>query len=426
MPMDFTSLFVGGFIIGLVIVAIGVSIWLGPLKSPWGIFIIVVGAIPMLFCLVSLIADPIFKLIDKWQNRVWTQVLSKDLEYQGIRLPRGTKVEWRGSSFITSAVLARPQTVLGIPFEGEMKFVYGMHVATDLEMGTLAGDHSIDGVPCKAHKPVEFFPADGPGRDDSPEKVGIERVGIGKLMECTASAAFDFDGNRYQADAEVTLDSSGHVLIGVLAVDQGVDGHWCKQGTVVACLEKRAISFTLARDETVYGIACKAGKEVVVEMDMDRVKSAVLAHDQQIDGIPCRGGDAVGFERGTGSYPLDTCVIRRLVTMSGEDWPAGTKLKGLSATDWVEFTLPRGASIVVDDIKFAGRYQIKFDRTPPRLREAKVLDGEPGYVELLGAHYSDIYINQNKGQGTLSEPATIHGEACKPGDTIEFKFGTPK
>lgn len=419
--LDFTSWFIGGLLIGLVIVAIGISILLGPKRSSFGIFIIVVGAIPMLFCLVGLVEEPIDKLIDKWQDRVSTRLLPEDREYQGIRLPRGTKVEWRGSSFITSAVLAQPLTVLDIHFEGEMKFVYGMNVATDLETGTLAADRAIDGVPCKAHKQVEFFPADAPQPDD-----GRKRIGIGKLKRCTASAAFDFRGNRYQADAEVTLNSSDRVALGVLAADQDVDGHWCKQGTEVERLAERGIRFTLVRDETVSGIACKAGTEVVLAVENDRVKSAVLAHDQQIGGIPCRGGEAVVFEYGDGSYPLDSCVIRRVVTMLDEDWPAGTRLKELLTTDWLEVTLPRGSSKVIGDIKFVGRCRISFYKTPPRLREAKVVDGEVGYQELLGARYSEIQMYEEKGQGILAQPATIGGAPCKPGDIIDFKVANPK
>jgi hypothetical protein len=140
-------------------------------------------------------------------------------------------MEWQGAGN-SGATLAQPLQVLGLPFEGELKFVNtftgrgDIHVATDLEKGTLAADHLIDGVPCKAHKEVEFFHARGP----DPEDGRVPKARIGELMRCTSSAQFQFRGNEYVADSEVTFNSFGGVERGVLAVDQDVDGHWCKTG----------------------------------------------------------------------------------------------------------------------------------------------------------------------------------------------------
>jgi hypothetical protein len=89
---------------------------------------------------------------------------------------------------------------------------------------------------------------------------------VGKLKRCTRSTAFDFAGNRHEAAGEVTLNSFDGVRNGVLAVDQDVDGHWCKRGTEVERPDSRAVRFTLARDETISGIACKASAEVVIEV----------------------------------------------------------------------------------------------------------------------------------------------------------------
>jgi hypothetical protein len=425
--LDLTPLFVNGLLIGLLVLGAGVAIRLSyPKRASIGTFIIVLGAIPVLVCLVALVGDPIADWLDKWQNRTTIEQLAKDREIQGIRWPRGTKVEWYGK-LMSGATLAQPQPVLGIPLEGAMKFSITFtnnrfHLATDLETGILATDHLIDGVPCKAHHEVEFFHARGP----DPEDGRVPKARVGMLKRCTPSAAFDFAGNRYLADTEVTLNGFDGIGRGVLAVDQDVDGHWCKQGTQVERPEKRAIRFTLARDEMVSGIACKAGEEVVIEPEKGHVTSAVLAHDQDIGGIPCRGGEAVGFEYGDGSYPLDSCVIRLPVTVLDVVWPSGTSLKALSR-GWLQATLPRGSGgVVIGEVKIVGRCKISLTKTPLTIDNLESLDEKAAYAELRGARFTQMNFYQGSGWGELAEPAIIDGVAYEAGASIRINTGSAK
>jgi hypothetical protein len=424
--LDFTPLFISGLLIGLVLVAIGLVVRSNfPKISSLGVFIIVVGAIPALLCGVVLVGEQYGDWRDKSRSLSSIEELTEDREIQGIRLPRGTKVEWT-DKLMPRVILAQPLTVLGIALEGELKFANtltnnDLHVATDLETGTLSTDQLIDGVPCKAHKEVEFFRAGG----QDPEDGKTPKAKVGKLKRCTPSAEFDFAGNRYLDVGEVTLNGFDGVEKGVLAADQDVDGHWCKRGTEVLRPDKRAIAFTLARDETVSGIACKAGEEVVIEPWNFRVTSAVLAHDQEIGGIHCRGGEAVGFVSGNGSYPLDSCVIRSPAALLDIVWPAGSKLKGLGMT-WLEVTLPAGSAAMVGDVKIVGRCKINLSKAPRLLTGVEAMRGETGYAELRGTRFTDMSIYEGSGWGHLAEPARVDENDYEAGANIRFKLSAPK
>jgi hypothetical protein len=154
--LDFTPLFLGGLLVGLVLVAVGFAVRSSFPQRSFGMFIIVIGAIPVLLCGVPLIMEPIGDMLDKTKRLASIEELPQDRVIQGMRLPRGAKVESTGK-LIPRIILAQPATVLGISLEGELKFANTLttgdrHVATDLETATLSTDQVIDGVPCKAHK----------------------------------------------------------------------------------------------------------------------------------------------------------------------------------------------------------------------------------------------------------------------------------
>lgn len=424
--LDFTPLFVGGLLVGLLLIGIGLTIrWSYPKAAALGVFIAIVGAIPALLGGFLLAADSLGKLRDKQRNQRWTEQLPEDREIQGVRLPRGTKVEWFGRhAVISAATLALPLEVLGVPFEGEVKFVstFGandIHLATDLDKGTLAAEHVIDGVTCQAHKEVEFFRT-GPYSEDERNP----KARIGKLRRCTLASELEFKGNRYRSGSEITFNGFDGVDLGVLAVDQDVDGHWCKGGTEVERPDYRAIRFTLARDEKIGRVACKAGAEVVLERTEGRVTSALLAHDQLIDGIPCRGGEPVGFDYGDGSYPLDSCVISRAVTILDVAWPAGSSLNGLSR-GFLEATLPADSStLTIGEVKIVGRSKIQMKKTPPALDH--VAPDEKGYAELRGARFTGLNFYEGTAYGHLRQAATVDGVAYEAGALVRFKIGPQK
>jgi hypothetical protein len=426
--LDFTPLFRAGLLVGLLLVALGVFIRSNYHKvAALGLFIVIAGAIPAVVFGFLLASDAIGKWRDNQRNRTRVERLPEDREIQGLRLPRGTKVEWYGRlPVISGATLAQPLQVLGLPFEGELKFVntFGnddFHVSTALEKGTLAVDHLIAGVPCKAHKEVEFFPASGPEGDGG----RAPKAGIGKLRRCTSSAELEFRGNRYLADTELTFNPFDGVERGILAVDQDVDGHWCKGGAEIERREDRAIRFTLGRDETVGGVDCKAGTEVRLEQEKGRVVSAVLSHDQQIGGFPCRGGEAVGFDYGDGSYPLDSCVISHPVTVVDVVWPAGSGLRGLSM-DWLEATLPvDSGQLTIGEVKIVGRCKVHLKKTPPTLESVAPLD-EAGYAELRGARFAEFNVVDGSGWGRLAEAANFDGIAYQAGALVRFVIGPQK
>ncbi len=414
--LDFTPLYLGGLLLGLLLIGIGLAVrWNVPKAAPLGVFIAIVGAIPALLGGFLLLADSYGKLRDKQRNRTWTEQLPEDREIQGVRLPRGTKVEWMGRpAVLNAATLAQPLEILGVPFEGEVKFVntYGandIHLATDLEKGTLAVEHVIDSVACQPHKEVEFFRG-------GPYTEATRKAQIGKLRRCTLASELEFKGNRYQSGSEITFNGFDGVDLGILAVDQDVDGHWCKAGTEVERPDYRAIRFTLARDETIGRVACKAGTEVVLERTNGLVTSAVLSKDQLLDAIPCRGGEAVGFEHGDGSYPLDSCIVAREVTILGVPWPAGSSLEALSR----DFLLATSSNLTIGEVKIVGRSKIQMKKTPPSLDH--VTPDENGYAEFRGARFADLNFYEGTSYGHLREPATVDGVAYEAGALVRFKI----
>ena len=409
--LDFTPLFVGGLLVGLLLIGIGLAIrWNAPKAAALGIFIAIVGAIPASLGGFLLLSDSLGKLRDKQRNQRWTEQLPEEREIQGVRLPRGTKVEWLGRpATISAATLTLPLEVLGVPFEGELKFVstFGannLHLATELDKGTLAADHLIDGVVCKAHKEVEFFRG-GPYTEDT------RQARIGKLRRCTLASELEFHGNRYQSGSEITFNGSDGIDRGILAADQDVDGHWSKAGTEVERPDYRAIRFTLARDETIGRVACKAGAEVVLERTNGGVLSAVLSKDQLLDGMPCRGGEAVGFSYVDGSYPLDSCVLSRPATILNVTWPAESSLNALSR-GFLEATLPADSSnLTIGEVKIVGRCKIQMNKNPPSLDH--VTPDEKGYAELRGARFDGLNFYEGTSYGHLRQPATIAGSRLR-------------
>lgn len=422
--LDFTGLFVDVFIVSLVVIAIGIAIRSSSPRSAIAIAVIVIGAILALITGVSLVGEPIANWFHQRNNRIYTEDLSEDRTIQGLQLPRGATVGWRGK-LMTDIYPAQPLTILGVVFERQVTFANRFTendrlAATDVETGTLVTDQWIDGVPCQAHKRVEFFATTGGG-----DKGRAANVRLGKLKACTASTNFDFAGNRYLGGVAVTLNSSGAMEQGVLAADQDVDGHWCKQGTEVGRADKLANRFTLARGEAISGVACKAGAEVRLDAQGGHLVSGVLARDQQIGDLPCTGGELVGF-RGDAPYPIDACVISRPVTMLGLAWPAGSELKGISGF-LLEVTLPRGAAAIqIGEAKIAGRCEVSFTKDPTVLRTAAVLKGETGYAELHGMRFTELNINDNLVWGVVAEAATLDGKAYAPGSFIRLRDGHPE
>ena len=220
--LDFTPLFVGGLIAGLIVMAIGFAIRANlPNRSTIGIIVVVIGLIPALAGGILLAMDAAAKWTEAKRSRRSTEKLAEDREIQGVRFPRGTTVEWLGSQ-MDAVVVARPLTVTGVRFEDRLSFsntiTNGYRLAaTEVGTGMLTVAQAIDGVPCQAHREVEFFSQGGSAADDGRAPM----VTRGKLRRCTLSADFERAANRYRAGSEITFQPSGGVALGVLVRGPG-------------------------------------------------------------------------------------------------------------------------------------------------------------------------------------------------------------
>ena len=411
--LDFTPLFVNGLIVGLVLVVIGLFLRKGfPNRPALGIVVIVIGAIPALLC-------GLFLLPGRFESRSVMEKLPADREILGTVWPRDSTIIWIGREMY-SAIVSQPVPVSGIPMEGQL--IFGDtpdKKAVYLRTATLSEDRVIDGVPCKAGHSLEFFPAEAP----RPIKGQQAKVALGRLKQCNSSADFERAGNRYQADAMVTLDPSGGVEESVLAADQDVDGHWCQKGAKVKWTGRRATQFTLARDEMIGGVACKGHTEVELAPEDGHVISAVLAQDQELNAMPCRGGEPVEFDYSDPAHPLTGCVVSRPVTEVGIVWPAGSNIRGFM-TDWLEVSLPPGAEDVqVGEVKIVGRCKVTFDKKAAELTGVDVLAGEAGYAEIHGGRFERVQIRSGLAYAHLLEAATVDGVAHEAGASVELKLG---
>jgi hypothetical protein len=398
MKLDFTPLFAGALLIGLLVVAAGLILRSTvPRLAVLGIVIAAAGAIPVLVGGYFLISERRGSSFHEPDVKLETEVLTEDREIQGMRLPKGAEVAWLGQPRrVYTVTLADPLRVLGLPLEGTVRFCAG----AALETATLAEDHPIGGVPCAAHTEVEFNEA-------------------GRLKRCTASAPFEFKGHRYAGHYEVTLNAAGDIAQGLLAEDQEIDGHLCKQGTLIGRPRDRVTRFTPAREETIGGIACKAGSEVLLEAQHFYLSSAVLARDQEIGGIPAKGGEAVGFAYDHGEYKLDRCVTGSPATLREVNWPAGSHLEGLASGAGLAITMPSGsAGVTVGEIKIVGRCRVHL---------AKSLSGvealEPAaYIGFRSGRFADFNIVKDQGYGHLRDAGQVEGVAYKAGDLVRSKL----
>jgi hypothetical protein len=428
--LNFTPLFTGALVIGLLVVGAGLILRFSvPKLATLGIVVAVIGAIPTLLSALFLISEPIGDYFNKRNNQTRYEVLEKDREIEGLHLPQGTKVGWLGRPRMMETVtLAQPQQVLGLPLEGTLKFANWSAGRADnpvtaaLETATLAADHVIDGVPCKAHTEVQIDRA----RIPDPPEGQIPNASVGKLARCTASAPFEFLGHRYAGNYEVTFNGAGDLEKGLLAEDQEIDGRLSKGGTPIERPWKTATRFTLVREETIGGIACHSDTEVVLEPQQFKMISAVLARDEEIGGMPCKKGEAVGFTYREGEYPLDSCVISRPVTRMEVMWPAGSRLDGLVMGGGLAVTLPAGsAGVTMGEIKIVGRCRINMTKSPRALNGVEALDSD-AYISFRNGRFADFNIYKDEGYGHLRDAGHVEGVPYQAGDLVRWSMGFPK
>lgn len=282
--------------------------------------------------------------------------------------------------------------------------------------GTLDSDQDLEGVPCLAHKQVEFTYLNG----------------TRKLIRCTLSKVFEVHGTRFAGDSVLELDAGGNVTLGLLAADQDFGGRFCKKGTQVQRFSEHMRRFTPARDVTIAGIAYKAGGEIIMN-GQDEVESAVLARHQQYGAILCRGGDAVLFYFDTNdrSNHLDACVLSHSLTLLNVQWPAGSRLTGLMLENPLEVTLPETSGrVTIGDATAVGSCKVQLRRAQPYSFSIDALPGKAAsFVELTGARFSSIDIHSpadnrqdgsGAGEAVLIGPATLSGTAFHAGDRIHL------
>jgi hypothetical protein len=128
---------------------------------------------------------------------------------------------------------------------------------------------------------------------------------------------------------------------------------------------------TLAKAEVVYGVPLPAGAQVnyhrwarrvqwaffrtpqeirgveyagQVNFCGSRVCSGTLARDQEIQGIPCRAQTDVHYSETTGQ--LTSFTLSRSFARDGVTWPAGTAVNIASSTVTGSYQLPQGAEPV--------------------------------------------------------------------------------
>ncbi|HEY3738255.1 MAG TPA: hypothetical protein VGL53_00350 [Bryobacteraceae bacterium] len=298
--------------------------------------------------------------------------------------------------------------IAGIRFAANSNF----YLEGGPKLGTLAVDQDVDGVPCLAHKEVEFI--------HTPEAQ--------KLIRCTLSKNFEVHGTRYAANAGLKFDDAGNVIFGVLAADQDINGRLCKKGTEV----ERGTRFTPAHDGTIDGIDYKGGGEIKLD-SYGHFESAVLAHDQQFGAILCSGGDAIAFQFDFQDHlnHLDACLIRSSAKLLNVDWPAGSRLKGASLKFRLEVALPEDSGRVkIGDVTAVGPCTIELSTSQHYDFTVKAPPGKPAFAELLGAHFSSISIYEydydrrdgsGTGSGTLLDAATVNGTAYEAGGDVKLQ-----
>jgi hypothetical protein len=202
----------------------------------------------------------------------------------------------------------------------------------------------------------------------------------------------------------------------------------------------------LSRPEVVYGVPLPAGAQVnyrwwarrvqwvifrtpqtihgveyqdQVNFCGQRVCSGTLARDQEIEGLPCRAQTVIYYSALTGS--LTECTLSRAFVRQGVNWPTGTTIRVGSDS----YLPPAGA----DPIRVHGLMVhwglIVWLTHEGRIRELdrnQSLPGadtrlEVGSVQLVSDQYRILPDGTIHG-GTLAQDAIINGKPVNAGDPV--------
>jgi hypothetical protein len=337
------------------------------------------------------------------QSRLVDEVLREDRIVNGMALPKGTTIRWRGDERqLYQLVLAQPVRVSGMTLAGTVEFAAGV-----VSVATLANDQEVNGVFCKAGR-VEL----GAGKQ------------MGQQMRCTLGSDWQ-RGQTFQAGTELWIGDGGEVEMGTLAGDQMFEGQLCLGGTLVMRDADR-VHFTVARDEVVRGIACKAGTKVSMSGSNGAVLEAVLARDQEVDGISCQGGRKL--EMHYEGQRLNGCTLARAMAVKGVKLPMGTAVWSLmnEGSTW-RAELPPGSELTLGPVKVVGDGHLMIDMKSGAIREVDFgMDPERGYAEFMGGRFVALSINEDGSGNARLTPGwgvMIDGVAHAPGSYLEFGPG---
>lgn len=214
---------------------------------------------------------------------------------------------------------------------------------------------------------------------------------------------------------------------------------------------------TLTHPEVVYGVPLPSGTVVSYRRWARRVQSAnlrtpfriqgadylglvtfcgqrvcggTLARDQDVEGLPCRAQADVSYSEGTGR--LTGCTLARSFSRQGVAWPAGTELT-MASEPGDSYMLPTGADpihaagLVIHSgliIWFTPEGRIReLDRNPSQADADTRL--EIGNVVLTSDQYR-IGADGTVHGGILARAAVIDDKPMRAGDAVVVRSAAPR
>jgi hypothetical protein len=188
---------------------------------------------------------------------------------------------------------------------------------------------------------------------------------------------------------------------------------------------RRVQSATFSTPQTIQGI------DYVVQVNFcgERVCSGTLARDQDIQGLPCRAQTVVSYSETTGN--LTECTLARQVVRQGVNWPTGTIVRiGPDKED--SYLPPAGAEPIRVNGLLVHWGLIVWLTPEGRIRELDRNQSLPGADTRLEAGgillRSDQYRFPPDGTirgGILAQPAIIDGKPKNAGDPIVIPATPP-
>lgn len=410
--LDFTPLLINAALIGLAVSGCGLLV---VRKIRWlGILIAVPGGLVVAIALAILISE--------WRSKkgreaaeaqskqralegaqIREEVLAQDRAVEGMPLPAGSILVWRGvvqSPYPETVRLARPVSIDGVTIAGVFTIAVtdnasGQLLAAVIEKATLDADQVVQGVPCKGGLEMEFLKstsANAEGRGSGPPPVRL-----GKLGRCRLAAEFSRDGLRLAAGSDVVFGRGG-LSAGVLAADQMVGGFWGAKGSEVLLSEGGVERVTLARDQVIEGLLCLAGTEVRF------------------------GSGEEGRQR------LESCTVGEVTEWKGVRWPRRTTLEWhedsyLKATLTEDSPSVRIGEVVVfagSEVQLVGESRrVDFVHGP---KKAGGVGAEVRGMKLQWFNTAE----DGSAWGELAEAEVVEGRAHAKGATVRFTLARPR